>query len=249
MIRTVIIEDEKIIAEELAKLLAACREDIKVEAHLLSISDAIAHFNNSPEPDLIFADVQLPDGLSFAIFNQVNLNCPLVFITAYDRYIVNAMEHNSIDYLLKPVDLHDLERVLNKYQSLKQHFVAPEKFIQSFSMKKKTILIVKKGLEHIALRLDDIVLMYSENKIVYTIDKFGRKFICEKNLSELCQELDGNMFFRANRQYIINAGYIRGFKAYEKVKLQVDLLLPEIKHHIIISQEMAVQFRKWINEL
>jgi len=249
MIRTVIIEDERIIADELVRLLSSCSGDISVEAQLRTIRDAIDYFTGAPKPDIVFADVQLPDGLSFEIFNRVNLGCPLVFITAYDRYIVNAMEYNSIDYLLKPVDRNDLEKVLKKYHGLKQHFVAPEKFLQSFSGKKKTILIVKKGLEHIALRLEDIVLMYSENKIVYAIDKFGRKFICEKNLTELAQELDSTIFFRANRQYIINAGYIRSFKTYEKVKLQVDLLLPDIKHQIIISQEMAVHFRKWINEL
>src|SRR5262245_30415272 len=140
MIRTVIIEDERLIAEELAKLLLACSNEIRIEAHLVSIRDAIDYFSVNPKPDLVFADVQLPDGLSFDIFNKVNIGCPLVFVTAYDRYIVNAMEHNSIDYLLKPVDKHDLEKVLNKYQALKQHFIAPEKFLQSFSVKKKTIL-------------------------------------------------------------------------------------------------------------
>ena len=112
--------------------------------------------------------------------------------------------------------------------------------------KKKTRLIVQRGSENFALRMEEITLFYTENKIVFVIDSLEKKYISDKNLSELESELDENIFFRANRQYIINVNYIRGFRMYEKVKLQVDMCVPA-NHHIIISQEMAPVFKKWIN--
>lgn len=101
-------------------------------------------------------------------------------------------------------------------------------------------------MENISLLLDDVVLFYTENKIVYVIDRFGKKYLADKNLGELEEDLDQAIFFRANRQYIVNINFIRGFKAYEKVKLILELSLPEINHNVIISQEMAPHFREWM---
>lgn len=112
--------------------------------------------------------------------------------------------------------------------------------------KRKSRMVVRRGLEHIALRIDDVVLLYTENKLVYVIDRFGKKYVADKNLGEMELELDDKMFFRANRQYIINIEFVKGFKPFEKVKLLVDLSLPELNHSIIISQENAPQFREWM---
>jgi DNA-binding LytR/AlgR family response regulator len=108
-------------------------------------------------------------------------------------------------------------------------------------------MLVKKGMENISLRLDDVVLFYTENKIVYVLDRFGKKYLTDKNLAELEEELDQTSFFRANRQYIVNINFIRGFKSYEKVKLILELTQSDINHSIIISQEMAPQFREWMH--
>ena len=114
-------------------------------------------------------------------------------------------------------------------------------------MKKiKTRLIVQRGTENFALRMEELALFYTENKIVFVIDSLEKKYICDKNLSELESELNENIFFRANRQYIINVNYIRGFRMFEKVKLQVDLNVADTSHFIIISQNTAPCFRKWI---
>lgn len=114
--------------------------------------------------------------------------------------------------------------------------------------KKKTRLIVQKGIENIALKVEDIALIYTENKLVFVVAKDERKYLCDKTLSELEAMLDNTTFFRANRQYIINVDYIRGFKTFEKVKLQVDLTFSLNSHKIIISQENAPHFKKWIYE-
>ena len=110
-------------------------------------------------------------------------------------------------------------------------------------------MLVRKGIENIILKTSDIVIIYTENKLVYVIDKDGRKFIADKNLSDLNEELDPGIFFRVNRQYIVNIGFVKSYKAYEKVKLQIDLTMPELHHQIIVSQEMAPCFRKWISGL
>ena len=115
--------------------------------------------------------------------------------------------------------------------------------------KKRSRLIVQRGSENFALRMEELAFFYTENKIVFVIDCLGKKYICDRNLSELEEELDENTFFRANRQFIINVNYIRGFRIYEKVKLQVDMIISSNNHPIIISQEMAPVFKKWINEV
>jgi DNA-binding LytR/AlgR family response regulator len=112
----------------------------------------------------------------------------------------------------------------------------------------KTRMIVKKGIGYIILRLEDIVLFYTENKITYVVDRENKKYIGEQNLSELESLLNKDLFFRANRQYLLNIDFIKSYKSYEKVKLQVDLNLPELNHLIIVSQETAPQFREWMNQ-
>ncbi|MGZ4025774.1 MAG: LytR/AlgR family response regulator transcription factor [Flavisolibacter sp.] len=114
--------------------------------------------------------------------------------------------------------------------------------------KKKTRLIVRKGAENIALKVEEIAFIYRDNTIIFAVDKDEKKYLCDQNLSALEEELDETMFFRANRKYLVNIRYIRGFRAFEKVKLEVSLLLPSCTHTIIVSQETAPLFKKWIYE-
>lgn len=116
------------------------------------------------------------------------------------------------------------------------------------TMKKRSRLVVRKGNEHIALRLEDIVLIYRDNTIVVAVDKDERKYLCDQNLAELEDELDGTVFFRANRKYLVNIQYIRSYRSFEKVKLEVFMTQPQNGHQIIVSQETAPLFKKWINE-
>jgi DNA-binding LytR/AlgR family response regulator len=249
MIKTILIEDERLIAEEFKRILLKTSIDTELIGSFATVRDSIDYLSANEAPDLIFSDVQLPDGLSFDIFNSVNVKSPVVFITGYDQFMLNAFEHNGIDYLLKPVDENDLEKALAKYKTLEHHFNSDHLFIRSFRQKTRSRLIVRKGIENIALRTDDIVLIYTEDKLVFVVDKEGKKYIAEKKLGELELLLDTTIFFRANRQYIVNIGFIKSYKTYEKVKLQVDLCMPNLNHHIVVSQEMAPFFRKWISEL
>jgi DNA-binding LytR/AlgR family response regulator len=252
MLNIILIEDESSVMDQMVNTLHAIGTDVNIKAMLTSVKQGIEYMSCSPEADLILSDVQLCDGLSFEIFKHCTHHIPVIFITGFDEFMLTAFNYNTIDYLLKPVSAKELSKALLKYRSLQQHFSANSpslnNLLRYMTGKKKTRLLVKKGLENIALRLDDIVVLHSEHKIVYVTDKAGKKYITDKNLTELEEELDDTIFFRANRQYILNMNYIKGFKPYEKVKLMVDLTLPELNHIIIVSQETAPNFRKWMYE-
>jgi len=250
--KTVIIEDEKHAAESLMNVLKETEEDIEVTALISSVKDGIEYFSKPFKTDIILCDVQLPDGLSFEIFNRVSIDSPVIFITAYNAFVLRAFDYNGIDYLLKPVTSQDITKAFQKYKLLEQHFSSANKslngLLEYMNLKKRTRLIVKKGIENISLKLEDIVLFFTENKVAYVIDKNKKKYISYKNLTELESELDTSEFFRANRKYIININYVKGYKTFEKVKLLVELTVPDIEHPVIISQETAADFRKWMSE-
>ncbi len=250
MTRAIVIEDEKLASRYLVSRLSELAPDIEVEAVLTNVAASISYLSENAAVDLIFSDVQLKDGLSFSIFKKVPLSTPVIFITAYDKFIVSAFEHNGIDYLLKPVSDEDLLKAITKYRRLRKHFSAGnpqtrDAVLQQSGGKKQMRIIVKRGKEHVFLLPDDVVLFYTENKSVYIIDKTGKKFPADKSLTDLEEELDKNVFFRANRQYLVNINYVRGYKVYERVKLQLELTIA-LNHCIVISQETAPVFKKWI---
>jgi len=253
MINVIIIEDETPAMELICRIISEASDEVNIMAKLASVQESINYFRKASSPaDIIFSDVQLTDGLSFDIFKQAGIKTPVIFTTCYDKFMLLAFENNGIDYILKPIEKADIIKSLWKYKNLRNHF---EQHVQDRSMEKlmsfvsgrsKSRVLVKRGMEHILLRLEDIILFYTESKVVYVIDRFSKKYILDKTLSELEEELDRHLFFRANRQYIVNLDYVKGFKPFEKVKLLIDLNAPEINHSIIVSQETAQDFRKWV---
>jgi DNA-binding LytR/AlgR family response regulator len=252
MIHAIIIEDEHIAQQNLLETLKNTGFDVEVDAILSSVKESIEYLRSGKKTDIIFSDVQLADGLSFDIFREVSVTTPVIFITGFDRFMLYAFENNGIDYLLKPVGKEELSQALLKYKMLEDHFIRHDQSLKNLleftNPKKKTRLIVKKGIENISIKLEDIAMFYTENKMVYLVDKNQKKYIVDRTLNELEVELDNAIFFRANRQYIINLNFVKCYKPYEKVKLQVDLDIPEREHCIIISQLTAPYFRKWITE-
>ena len=246
----VIIEGERKIADSIRSLILKIDPRINIVAVLETLQESITFFRkNKKVLDLVFSDINLPDGISFSIFNTVHLPIPTVFITQYDEFIMSALEHNGIDYILKPPREEDITRSLKKYKKLQKHFLnnnTINNFLEYLTASRKTRFIVKWGTDNIALPVHDIALFYTKNKLVYTIDKTGKKYIIDKTMSELGSELDRKTFFRANRQYIVNINYIKGFSTYERVKLEVELLLPDFTELIIVSQDTAPIFKSWI---
>ena len=153
----IVIEDEKAVAQNLIATLKEVAPDTQIKAVLSSVRESIDYLSQqNNKADIIFCDVQLTDGLSFSIFNEVHIDAPIIFITGYDKFMLNAFEYNSIDYLLKPVCKEDLQKALEKYKRLEQHFTNTSvlnNFLQHFNPQKKTRLLVKKGLENISLLL------------------------------------------------------------------------------------------------
>ena len=252
MLNVIIIEDEKPAMELMSDILSSLPATVSIKAKLNSVKEGLAYFSKKAEADLVFSDVCLTDGLAFDIFSQTGVEVPVIFVTGFDSYIMRAFETNGIDYLLKPLDKTNLERSISRYNSLKSHFTntrlnMPLRNLEDFLYKRKrTRLVVKSGLENVSLLLENIAMLYTVDKVVYVVDRFSKKYLSDKTLTELEEELDSSTFFRANRQYIINIGFVTSFKPYEKVKLLVDMEVSAVKLSIVISQESAPKFRKWM---
>ncbi len=249
--KIVIIEDEKPAVENLILELKTINSLVDVIAILSSVKESTEWFNKNRQPDLVFMDIQLTDGLSFNIFRNCVITCPVIFISAYDKYLVEAFKYNSIDYLLKPVNNAALERTIEKYKNLQHHFSTNYTSFLDYlgsQEKKKSRILVKKGIEFQMIKMEDVAYFFTEHKLIFLVDKDNKKFLTEKsNLSEIEDELDKKTFYRANRKYIINANFIKRFKPLERSKIIVELILAH-DEEIIISQENTSVFRKWIKE-
>ncbi|NII24539.1 response regulator transcription factor [Pseudoflavitalea sp. X16] len=247
-----IIEDEKPAAEKLRKALLACDPAIQVLNILGSIQQAAAWLKEHPAPALIFMDIELSDGLSFRIFEKVTVNCPVVFTTAYDEYWQEAFEHNSIDYLLKPIKQVKLEAALKKYEKLKLYFSTNYQNLVNWQEKPaetnhKKRFLVKRGADYISIKTEDIAYFYAAHKLVCMVDNKGQKFILDQSLSDIEMQLDTTLFYRVNRKYLINMSAIKRIKTYPKSKLLLEVE-PSLQEEIVISQENVTAFKQWMGQ-
>jgi len=267
--KVLIVEDELPAFCNLAEELHVIDEKIDVVAGCSTVEETVRWLHDNPHPDLILMDVQLSDGLSFSIFKTCKITCPVIFTTAFNKYLTEAFQFSSIDYLLKPISQDRLSNAIQKYKALQAHFVgvsdnnSRDQFMHDHldndhhnslpdfitrSDRKRSRILVRKGAEFQTVRIEDAGYFFTEHKLIFLVDKENRKYMAEKsNLSELEDELDKNLFYRANRKYIINANYIKRFKPLEKSKISVELTLP-VNEEIIISQENSASFKKWIGE-
>lgn len=245
----IIIEDEKPALEKLRLQLNNYPYPINVLATLSGVQESVSWLSENVHPDLIFCDIALSDGISLDIFRQATVKCPVIFITAYDDYLLEAFELNSIDYLLKPVSQERLFVAMNKYFQLKEHFAGNYAGLADYyvaGQQQKTRYLVKKGVSYSTVKLEDIAYFISEHKITFLIDKAGNKFILDKTLQELESELPKSDFFRINRKYISNISAISKFKPYTKGKILVELV-PVVGEEIIVSSENAAAFKLWVS--
>jgi DNA-binding LytR/AlgR family response regulator len=251
----VIIEDEKPAAEKLLSLLALCNQQVYVEVVLGSVKEAISWLQEHPTPELIFMDIELSDGLSFKIFEEINVECPVIFTTAYDEYWQEAFECNSIDYLLKPIKPEKLEAALNKYQKLKQHFTGYTALASWPATQSqpggtggyKKRFLVKRGTDYISIKVEEVAYFYATHKLVCMVDSSGQKFIMDQSLADIETQVDPAAFYRVNRKYLVNMSAIKRIKAYSKSKLLLEVV-PLVTEDIIISQENAAAFKQWMGQ-
>ena len=252
---TLIIEDEKPAARLLQRKLE--KLDIAVETMLHSVEESLHWFSNNEHPDLIFLDIQLSDGLSFEIFEKINIQSAIIFTTAYDEYALKAFKLNSIDYLLKPIDEDDLEIAVTKFknripkaeagnQNLQLDFEQIRQMLSNpFEKSYKKRFTVKIGQHLKVITTDEIECFFSENKGTYIHTFENRNYLIDSTLEVLEQELDMKDFFRVSRKFIVPLTAIKEIQVYTNSRLKV--ILPSYKEdEVIVSREKVQDFKGWL---
>ncbi len=244
----IIIEDEPLAQAKLEKMLLSLDASVHVLAQLGSVKDSLAWLRTNPPPDLAFIDIQLSDDHSFEILRNHPVSFPVIFTTAYDKYLLESFEFNSIDYLLKPITQDKLGRSLAKVRSLQKHFIqsALQQLVGQGPAPQRKRILAKKGTESTALEQEQIAYFYSDQKVVFVRDGAGNRLIVDKNLVELETLLDPHTFFRINRKIIAHRKAIDRFKS-DNGKVRI-YLKPELKEEVFVSKEGAPAFRRWIEE-
>lgn len=261
-----IIEDEPLAAKDLRKLIAQYAPHSEILCVLPSVQDAVAWFGTNPEPDLLFCDIQLADGVSFDLFNLVQIDCPVIFTTAYNEYALRAFKLNSVDYLLKPVDSEELERALAKFHRLKAQNVQPDvraqiaDFLRDMNeqhigasngspstlqnrFKSRFMVHGKGGM--IIIPTHEIAL-FQKDEVIYLVTHDGKRHLTDYSTMEDVEEvLNPDEFFRANRQTILAVQAVEGFKADFTGKIRVNVRnIPQAA--VDVSREKASAFKKWL---
>ena len=244
-----IIEDEKLAQEYLLGLLEDTGYDLQVAGTCNSVKNAIKWFINNPEPDLVFMDIDLGDGLCFEIFDVVTINCPIIFTTAYDEYAIQAFKVNSIDYLLKPVDQKGLLRAINKFSRLSSNDInisGISSVAKQLSEQYKSRFIIKIGNRLKSLPSEDILFFESKDKVSYVITKEKRSFLIDYSLDKLESIMNPSMYFRVNRNFIISFNSIIDIVSFSSSRLKITVLGSD-NDKIIVSRERVSTFKEWLD--
>jgi len=250
--KIIIIEDEKPSARRLTRMLFGLGKSVLTTLH--SVEESIEWFQQNEHPDLILLDIQLSDGLSFEIFEQVSVKSATIFTTAYDEYALKAFKLNSIDYLLKPIDHEELENAIEKFetnqlkkQSLQVDLNEIRKLlVNPLERKFKERFTIKLGQHIKMIPVDDIECFYSENKGTYIATNSNRIFLMDGTLEEIDVDVDPEKFFRVSRKFYVNINAIKDIVSYTNSRLQL-ILHSFSESEIIVSREKVKDFKKWIS--
>ncbi|MFO7655658.1 MAG: LytTR family DNA-binding domain-containing protein [Bacteroidales bacterium] len=246
-----IIEDEVFAAEKLEQMLLEINPAINVLAKLGSINESVKWLMNN-KSDLIFLDIQLSDGISFSIFEQVTINTPIIFTTAYDQYAIKAFQLNSISYLLKPIRKSELEESLQKYHSLKSAFSIDFEMllanIQGREHEYKKRFLIQIGEKIRKVEINDIAYFFMFEKAVYLRTFQGNSYPVDYTLDKLESLINTEKFFRINRKYIVCIDAITSMFAYSRSRVKLELKPnADDEHDIIVSIDRSSDFKKWLN--
>ena len=250
--KVLIIEDEHFAAKRLRSLIQDKMPDAVILDEIDSVEDSIGWFQSNPCPNLVFMDIQLADGLSFQIFEKANIECPVIFTTAYDEYALDAFKVNSIDYLLKPIEVEAFSRAINKYEQYynknlngvdwknitSEIFSSKTKFKQRF--------LIKAGQAYSYLDVKDIKLIYSEDGMTFAVKANKKKVLIDRTLDQIEKQLDPHEFFRINRKYLIPISSIEKIHPYFNSRLKIDLHL-NYEGELIVSRPKVPDFKDWLD--
>lgn len=249
----VIIEDEELAARRLEGMINNFDPSVNVLAKLESIEDAVEWFRNHPEPDLIFLDIHLEDGLSFEIFEKVSIKSPIIFTTAYDEFAIRAFKLKSIDYLLKPLTQQDLNAAILKYKDWNESMrsvidVSSLYDLITFSRQPqyKNRFSVAVGQKLKTIPVEEISYFYSASGITFIVTKDKMEYAVEYSLDKLKEELDPKQFFRINRQYLVSLKSIANVHIFPKSHLKIDLN-PPASEETFVSLDRVTQFKAWLD--
>jgi DNA-binding LytR/AlgR family response regulator len=245
-----ILEDEQRAASHLQRLLQEVAPEMEVKAVLETVRDSIPFLASNPPLSLIFSDVQLADGVCFDIYRQVEVNCPIIFTTAYDTYAIEAFNTNGIDYLLKPIEEERLKQAIHKARQftsgidlnalLKLTNLTPPK-------QAKSRFLVKVGEKIRSIGVEDIQLFYSFEKATYLRTLSNRDYVIDYSLDELQMLLDESRFFRINRKYIVSLAACTHIYAWSNSRLKLDIEGLD-DSSVVVAREKVQDFKKWLDQ-
>ena len=248
--KVVIIEDEKLSADYLSTLLQRIDPSIEVIQTIDSVKKSIEYLQKGCLADLLFVDIHLADGISFEIFQTINVDIPIVFTTAYDAYAIQAFKLNSIDYLLKPINKEELQQALSKFkktqtkqqQSININY---ENIFNELNKVSKSRFLVKIGDQLLPIKTEDVALFKSENGMVYLVNHAQKEYPIDYSLDQLEQLLDHRQFFRINRKVIIAIQSIEKIASFFNSRLKIKH--PNLDEEMgIVSRERVSDFKKWL---
>ncbi len=247
----VIIEDEALAVERLKMLLQQYDPAINIIACLESIEETVQWLQTRTAPDLFLMDIHLSDGHCFEIFKQVLIQKPVIFTTAFDHYAINAFQHYSVDYILKPVTAEALAAAINKYKTMSAVFNAPDYknwpalLQENNAARYKDRFLAKVGPRTFFIQADEVAYFSADNKIVSLADREGNRFIVNYTIEKLEPLLDPHHFFRINRSMIVHSKSIEQVKPHFNNRLKLSLKNLKTNEDIIISRERVPAFKKW----
>jgi two-component system, LytTR family, response regulator LytT len=250
--RTVIIEDELLQAEQLRSLIKDVDPSIDVLAIIQTVEESVEFFRHNTV-DLLFLDIHLADGLCFEIFDRISLTAPVVFTTAYDQYAIDAFRHNGIDYLLKPVTLHDLQKSISKYRTFTRPVADYNEIMNSIRNAAAGMNVYKKrfisrsGKKLKIIPTTDIAFFYALGGGVFLRTYKNENLLTDKKMEDLEQELDPYEFFRLNRKVIAGVFSIKEILPYSKSRIKV-ILQPPFEEDVIISYQNVKNFMAWVKK-
>lgn len=246
--KVLIIEDEQLAAKKVVRLLKSIDISIEIEAIIESVEGAVNWLHSNPHPDLVLMDIQLEDGLCFDIFNRVKIKTPVIFTTAYDEYTLKAFKVNSVDYLLKPIQLAELKGALDKYKDLhtRMDFSGIEKASMQLQSKPKERFLIKVGEHYKSIETASIECFYVKERCCFVHTNDGKNYAIDYSLDKIEEIVDAKTFFRISRNAIINYSSIRDILAYSSSRLKITLK-SYTDDELLVSRERVFDFKLWMD--
>lgn len=248
--KVLLIEDELPAAKRLIRLLNEIDSKIEIVNVLASVEQSTNWLLTNPSPELIFMDIQLEDGISFEIFEKCEITTPVIFTTAYNEYALKAFKVNSVDYLLKPIAIDELKKAIDKFNSFhryKTDYSKLDTIIKQLQPQRKERFLIKIGEHYKSIPISDINCFYIMERNNFILTNTGKSYPIDYSLDKIELLVDSKLFFRVNRNFIVNFYAIQDIIAYSSSRLKIILANRKEKEDILVSRERVNSFKEWMD--